>query len=104
MLTSRNMKESSLELPSTAVNLSVAAAAKSSLRCKINEIKTPRPSHGGLAARYEIYCHGVAGKNLQSTRYKMKNIWPGCWGVSAIHVMSKLNRSHSTTYCSGQSL
>ena len=41
------MKESIYELPSTAVNLSVAAAAKSSLRCKINEIKnSPGPLMG----------------------------------------------------------
>ena len=72
--------------------------------------------------KYGIYCHG-GGVNLQNREhmgwalgcinqiqntewiamalgwiYKIQNIWAGRWDVSAIHVMSKLNRSHSNTH------
>ena len=73
--------------------------------------KISRPCDGGLVWRDRRYIAMAVGK---STKYKIQyteniamavgwinkihNIWPGRWGVSLIHVMSKLNRSHSRRY------
>ena len=91
MLKSRNMKESIYELPSTAVNLSVAAAAKSSLRCKINEIKNPQALSWGSGGAIRNILPWRCWK--KSTKYEIQNEEYMAWVLGCIsdsrHVKAK---------------